>query len=55
MAAAKPKYRVLVGMDYSDHRAEAGDVVTDIPSVSIPWLLEQGCIELATAKSKDGE
>ena len=27
--------------------ASAGDVVTDIPAVSIPWLLEQGLIEEA--------
>lgn len=26
----------------------AGEIVDDIPSVSVPWLLEQGHIELAT-------
>jgi hypothetical protein len=40
-------YNVLVGIDYNDKRAEAGDVVSDLPSKSISWLLEQGLIELA--------
>lgn len=43
-----PKYKVLVGIDYPpNRRAEAGDVVDDIPSKSIKWLREQGIIELA--------
>lgn len=28
-------------------RAEAGEVLDDIPSVSVPWLLDQGLIEEA--------
>lgn len=28
-------------------RVEEGDVVTDIPASSVPWLLEQGLIEEA--------
>ncbi len=44
-------YRVLNGLDYPDgtggeKRAEIGDVVTDLPASSIPWLLEQGHIEV---------
>lgn len=46
----KPAYRVLVGIDYPPHkRAEVGDVVDDIPSGSVEWLLEQGVIEKAEA------
>lgn len=41
-----PAYRVLVGLDYPpDRRAEAGDVVEDLPGKSIKWLTEQGLIE----------
>jgi hypothetical protein len=41
------KYKVLVGLDYPpDKRAEPGDVVDDLPRQSIPWLLEQGYIEM---------
>ena len=29
-------------------RAEPGEIVDDIPSVSVPWLLEQGLIRPAT-------
>lgn len=43
-----PAYRVLVGLDYPpDRRAEAGDVVEDLPGKSIKWLTEQGLIEPA--------
>jgi len=38
-------YRVLVGVDYAGKRAEAGTIVSDIPSRSVNWLLEQGIIE----------
>lgn len=38
-------YEVLTGLDYGDRRAEAGDVVSDIPAESIEWLLEQGHIK----------
>ena len=38
-------YKVLVGIDYSDKRAEAGDTVSDLPTKSVSWLLEQGVIE----------
>ena len=38
-------YKVLVGIDYSDKRAEAGDTVSDLPTKSVSWLLEQGIIE----------
>ncbi len=39
-------YKVLVGIDYGNKRAEVGDTVSDIPAKSTSWLLEQNCIEL---------
>lgn len=45
-------YKVLVGLDYGDKRAEEGDVVSDIPTKSIPWLKEQGLIEEVDASAK---
>lgn len=48
------KYRVTVGMDYPPNkRAEAGDVVSDLPPKSIKWLREQGLIELVDGKEVD--
>jgi hypothetical protein len=38
------KYLVLVGLDYGQTRREPGDIATDIPKQSVPWLLEQGAI-----------
>lgn len=47
------RYRVLVGLNYPpDRRAEAGDLVEDIPGSSIPGLLESGYIERADDKKK---
>jgi hypothetical protein len=45
-------YKVLVGLDYGDKRAEAGDVVSDLPTKSITWLKEQGLIEEVATASK---
>lgn len=49
------QYRVLTGLNYptkaGEQRAEQGDVVSDLPAKSVPWLLEQGHIEPA----EDGE
>ncbi len=43
------KYRVLVGLNYptprGEKRAEAGDVVDDLPKKSLEWLLRQGHVE----------
>lgn len=52
------KYRVLVGLDYPPgKRAEAGDVVTDLPEKSVKWLTKQGLVEPAGSPepAKDGE
>lgn len=39
-------YRVLNGLSYPpDRRAEVGDIVDDLPSKSIKWLLNKGHIE----------
>jgi hypothetical protein len=46
-----PRYRITGGPDgtagiaYKNKRAEAGDIVDDIPRESIKWLREQGYIE----------
>lgn len=43
---AKNEYKVLQGIDYPPNkRAEAGQIVSDLPKDSIPWLLEGGIIE----------
>lgn len=40
------QYRVLQGIDYPPNkRAEAGQVVSDLPPQAIKWLLESGVIE----------
>lgn len=39
-------YRVIVGLDWPPaHRAEPGDIVSELPKKSVPWLLAQGLIE----------
>lgn len=39
-------YRVLNGLSYPpDKRAEVGDIVDDLPSKSIKWLINKGHIE----------
>lgn len=49
-------YKVLVGLDYGDKRAEAGDIVSDLPTKSVSWLKEQGLIEDAeTAPAKSSK
>lgn len=35
-------------------RVPPGRVVTDIPQRSIPWLIEQGCIERVGEGDRDG-
>lgn len=45
------QYRVLVGIDYPPNkRAEAGDVVDDLPGSSTKWLLTEGFIEAVDGK-----
>jgi hypothetical protein len=44
------KYRVLTGIEYNSRRAEAGDIVDDIPAKSIKWLRDQNIIEPVDAK-----
>ena len=41
----RTRYRVKVGMNYGNQRAEPGDVRDDIPEQSIKWLLKRGAIE----------
>jgi hypothetical protein len=38
-------YRVLRGIDYPpSRRAEAGDIVSDIPERSVKWMIASGVI-----------
>jgi hypothetical protein len=40
------RYRVLQGIDYPPNkRAEAGEIVTDLPPQSVKWLLDSGIVE----------
>lgn len=48
---AKFEYEVLVGIDYPpNNRAEAGDIVSDLPKDSIAWLLDSDIIKIAGNK-----
>jgi hypothetical protein len=45
---ANQPYKVNIGINYPPNkRAEAGDVVTDLPAASIKGLLDAGVIEKA--------
>lgn len=46
-----PKFLCLIGMNYGQKRVEPGDIVSDVPKQSIPWLLEQGVIAPADEKA----
>jgi hypothetical protein len=48
-------YKVITGVSYAGKRAEPGDTVTDIPTESRNWLLEQGIIEESESKSNKRE
>jgi hypothetical protein len=44
--AKTTEYKVLQGIDYPPNkRAEAGDIVSDLPKESISWLISSGVIE----------
>jgi hypothetical protein len=48
------EYKVLSGIDYPPNkRAEAGEVVSDLPKDAISWLLASGVIELASSSKTD--
>lgn len=49
------QYRVLTGVDYLGKRAEAGEVVSDLPGKAIKWLRECGAIELLDPSAKDAD
>jgi hypothetical protein len=46
------EYKVLAGLSYASKRVEAGATANDIPSKSVPWLLEQNLIEPLTTPKK---
>ena len=43
-------YMAMTGLDYDNKRVEAGELVSDLPSKSVTWLLEQGLIVLSDEK-----
>jgi len=45
-------YMAITGLDYDNKRVEAGDIVSDLPSKSISWLVSQGLIVLADEVAK---
>lgn len=46
------RYRVIQGINYPPNkRAEIGDVVDDLPSSAIKWLVADGIVELADSTS----
>ena len=50
------QYRALVGIDYPPNkRAEAGEIVSDLPGDAIKWLLEDGLIEDSSKPAKKVE
>ncbi len=50
---AVAKYQVVVGVDYPPNkRAEAGDIVDDLPTSAVKWLKEQGLITAVDGKGK---
>jgi hypothetical protein len=45
-------YQVLTGLSYPpDKRAEVGDIVDDLPSKSIQWLINSGHVEKVTGNT----
>lgn len=48
-------YRVLTGLDYSGKRVEPGEIVDDLPSTSVTWLLDQALIEKVEKSKREPE
>lgn len=46
------KYKVNSQLFYNGKTADVGDVVSDLPSNDIKWLVERGDIELVKASKK---
>lgn len=45
-------YLVLTGLSYPpDKRAEVGDIVDDLPSKSVQWLINEGHVEEMTGNT----
>jgi hypothetical protein len=49
------KYKVLTGIEWGNRRAEAGEIVDDLPAKSIKWLRESNLIELIDGSKVDVE
>jgi hypothetical protein len=49
------KYKTLIGMNYEGKRVEADTIIEDLPSKSLPWLVEQGLVEKVEGESSKRE
>lgn len=49
------KYRVLTGIEWGTRRAEAGEIVDDLPAKSIKWLRDSNLIELVDGSKPEPE
>ena len=49
------KYKVLTGIEWGNRRAEAGEIVDDLPAKSIKWLRESNLIELVDGSKAEPE
>lgn len=52
MAKKVTQYEVLAVLDYEDKHAEPGDIVSDLPQVSIPWLIKDGLVRELTGSEE---
>lgn len=51
----KARYKVLRELAYPPERRVApGEIVDDIPEISVPWLLRDGLIEPVAEEVTDG-
>lgn len=46
------KYEVVVGLNYSDKRAEPGDIISDLPDEAIPHLVAISAIRPVEPEKK---
>lgn len=49
---AGESFVVLQGLSWPGHRAEAGEIRSDIPPASVEWLLARKAIRPPTAKDR---
>lgn len=53
------KYRATTGINYpgrrGEKRADPGDIVSDLPSTSLDWLLSRGYVERVSDSDEEGD